>query len=89
LNGAIDFFKGHPAEPIVRALVERVQQAERRANFEEMRAASEAIEQDGPRAKLDKVREWATSPSPMHDVRETEGYWQAQHEVRAILDDKE
>ena len=74
----------------VRALVERVQQAERRANFEEMRAASESIERDAARGKLDKVRTRITSERARAECDcEPDGYIDWLDDTIAILDGKE
>lgn len=70
---------------VLRALVERVRAAERRANFEAMRAVSESIERDAARGKLDKVRDWA------HHIRTTRQRgdieYNAASDVLAILDE--
>jgi len=64
------------------ALVERVQQAERRANFEAECAVSESIERDEARAKLDAVRTYIRQ----HDETSPTGREQWGADVLAILD---
>ena len=71
---------------VLRALVERVQAAERRANFEAMRTVSESIERDEARGKLDKVRALAEDTSESVNNDWGWGYDAAMESVLAILD---
>ncbi|MDF2915973.1 MAG: hypothetical protein K0S70_190 [Microbacterium sp.] len=75
---------------VLRALVERVQQAERRANFEAMRAVSESIERDAARGKLDKVRRGILDEIAKFEHGDSEEGWPVHNlrNVLAILDGK-
>lgn len=41
---------------------------------------------DEQRAVIARVRDWLAAHPTTHDVRQTEGYWRAQNDLRALLD---
>lgn len=41
---------------------------------------------DEQRAVIARVRDWLAAHPTTHDVRQTEGYWRAQRDLRALLD---